>query len=167
MLSVLYPLLNSITQLIEVPDCKPPDNKYTLLINDPIERAIQKCKEHPSILKIQDSMKATNTGFDFSYFSSREIYSRIQSCKNNKASTHIPMNILKNSSELLCSYLTDLMNCIVEDNIWPVDLGSAEITPTLKKKTETLKQSYRPVSVSYPLFPRSLRNYYVKICRNS
>ena len=29
-----------------------------------------------------------------------------------------------------------------------MDLGSAEITPTLKKKsTETLKRSYRPISV--------------------
>ena len=31
---------NSITQLIEVPDYQPPDNKYTLL-NDPIEKAIK------------------------------------------------------------------------------------------------------------------------------
>ena len=50
--------------------------------------------------------------------------------------------------QLLCPYLTDLINCIVDDGIWPIDLGSAEIIPALKKKsTETLKQSYRPISV--------------------
>ena len=72
----------------------------------------------------------------------------IQSCKNNKASTHIPMNILKNVSELLCPCLTNLINCIVDDSIWPMDLGPAEITPALKKKsTETLKPGYRPIIV--------------------
>ena len=138
---------NSITQLIKVPDYQPPDDKYTLL-NDPIVKAIEKYKQHPSILKIKDSIKTFNPGFDFSHFSSRETYNAIQSCKNNKASTHIPINILKNSSELLCPYLTDLINCIADDGIWPIDLGSAEIIPALKKKsTETLKQSYRPISV--------------------
>ena len=72
----------------------------------------------------------------------------IQSCKNNKTSTHIPINILKNSSELLCLYLTDLISCIVDDSIWPMDLGSPEITPALKKKSnEALKQSYHLISV--------------------
>ena len=65
---------------------------------------------------------------------------------------HLPtyhvIYILKNLSELLCPYLTDLINCIVDDSIWPMDLGSAEITSALKKKsTETLKQSCRPISV--------------------
>ena len=138
---------NSIIQLIKVPDYQPPDDKYTLL-NDPIVKAIEKYKQHPSILKIKDSIKTFNPGFDFRHFSSRETYNAIQSCKKNKASTHIPINILKNSSELLCPYLTDLINCIVDDGIWPIDLGSAEIIPALKKKsTETLKQSYRPISV--------------------
>ena len=81
---------NSITQLIEVPDYQPPDDKYTFL-NDPIEKAIEKYKQHPSILKITDSMKTFNSGFDFSHCSSRETYDTIQSCKNNKASTHIPI----------------------------------------------------------------------------
>ena len=40
------------------------------------------------------------------------------------------------------------IDCIVDDSTWPIDLGSAEITPALKKKsTETLKQSYRLISV--------------------
>ena len=70
------------------------------------------------------------------------MYDTIQSCKNNKASTHIPINILKNLSELLCSYLTDLINRDVDDSIWPMDLRSVEITPALKKKSaETLNKA--------------------------
>ena len=38
--------LNSITQLIKVPYYQPPDDKYTLL-KDPIEKAIEKYKQHP------------------------------------------------------------------------------------------------------------------------
>ena len=127
---------NSITQLIKVPDYQPPDDKYTLL-SDPLRKATEKYKQHPSILKIKDSIKTFNPGFDLSHFSSRETYDAIQSCKNNKASTHVPISILKNSSELLCPYLTDLINCIVDDSIWPMDLGSAEITPALKKNQLT------------------------------
>ena len=52
---------NSITQLIDVPDYQPPDEKFPLL-NDPIEKAIKKYKQHPSILKIKDSMKTFNSG---------------------------------------------------------------------------------------------------------
>ena len=118
---VLSNHFNSITQLIEVPDYKPPDDTYTLL-KDPVEKAIEKYKQHPSISKIKGSMKTPNTGFDFSHFSSREIYDTIQSYKNNKAATHIPINVLKNSSESLCLYLTDLINCTVDDSIWPMDL---------------------------------------------
>ena len=44
--------------------------------------------------------------------------------------------------------MTDPIKRIVDDSIWPMDLESAEITPALKmKSTETLKQSYRPISV--------------------
>ena len=52
---------NSITQLIKVPDYQPPDDKYTLL-NDPIVKAIEKYKQHPSILKIKDSIKLLTQG---------------------------------------------------------------------------------------------------------
>ena len=66
---------------------------------------------------------------NFSHFSSREIYNTIQSWKNKKASTHIPINIVKNSSNLLCQYLTDLINCMLMIAL----AGSAETTPVLKR----------------------------------
>ena len=70
-------LFNSITQLIEISNCKPPDDKYTLL-NNPIEKAIEKYKQHPIIiLKVKDPMKTFKTGFDFSHFSFRETYGTI------------------------------------------------------------------------------------------
>ena len=43
--------------------------------------------------------------------------------------------------------LTDLINNIVNDQNWPVELGSANITPAHKKLSKTDKGNYRPISV--------------------
>ena len=43
--------------------------------------------------------------------------------------------------------LTDLINNIENDSHWPIELGSANITPAHKNMSATNKENYRPKSV--------------------
>ena len=45
----------------------------------------------------------------------------------------MPLSILKNSVDVCLIPLTDQLNNIVNDCHWPIDLGSADITPAHKR----------------------------------
>ena len=59
---------------------------------------------------------------------------------------HIPMNLLKCTDACMIP-LTGLINNIVNDCLWSVQLGSSSITPAHKKSSRTDKGNYRPISV--------------------
>ena len=59
----------------------------------------------------------------------------------------MPMMILRQCTDSCVTPLTDLINNIVNDQNWPVELGSANITPAHKKLSTTDKGNYRPTSV--------------------
>ena len=56
------------------------------------------------------------------------------------------MNLLKCTDACVIP-LTDLVNNIINDCSWPVQLGSATITPAYKKSSRTDKGNYRTISV--------------------
>ena len=49
------------------------------------------------------------------------------------------------------SPLIDLINNIVNEGHWLIELGSANIIPAHKKMSATNKENYRPVSVLPPV----------------
>ena len=55
--------------------------------------------------------------------------------KDKKSSTGIPLKILKDSSLRLDERSTDLLNNTVHTGVWPNELRSDDITPTLEKKS--------------------------------
>ena len=55
--------------------------------------------------------------------------------------------------------LTDLINNIVNDAHWPIELGCANITPGYKKMSTTNKENYRPLSVVHQSL-RFLRDFF-------
>ena len=59
----------------------------------------------------------------------------------------IPMAVLKQSVDICVPSLTDLLNNAINDCHWPLELGSAVITPAHKKSSTTAKENYRPISV--------------------
>ena len=63
----------------------------------------------------------------------------------------MPVSILRNSVDVCLIPLTDQLNNIVNDCHWPVELGSANITPAHKKESTTDKGNYRPISVLPPI----------------
>ena len=98
--------------------------------NDPIDKAIQKYKFHPSILLIKSKVDKL-TPFSFCETTSLEIEKEIRDLNSNKATTHgnIPTKILKQSSEACKESLTNLFNKTIRESNFPKELKLADVTP--------------------------------------
>ena len=115
---------------------------------DPIDKAIQKYKFHPSILLIKSKVDKL-TPFSFCKTTSLEIEKEIRDLNSNKATTHgnIPTKILKQSSEACKESLTNLFNKTIRESNFPKELKLADVTPIYKKDDPNTSKNYRPVSV--------------------
>ena len=127
----------------------PPDKAY-VDINDPILRAIDKYKSHPSIRRIK-LLSKNKPEFKFKHFCPWEVKNAINSLKNKTSTAEIPVQVLKRYGDICLPPLTDLINNIANDGHWPIELGSANITPAHKNMSATNKENYRPISVLPPV----------------
>ena len=101
---------------------------------DPITSAIQKYKNRPSILKLDERLSIVT--FNFKPISEEDMTYMIQSVDTSKAfqKDDIPPNILKANIDISSIVLTsDVNRCIVNGN-FPNNVKNADITPTFKKK---------------------------------
>ena len=128
---------------------------YTNGILDPVERAIKKFEDHPSIKTIENSLFHINK-FEFSEISMTELEYEINSLNVNKSGTfkNIPTKILKETSDISSTTLLKIWNEeIVPQQKFPDKLKLADVTPIFKKgdpnniKLDSLAKNYRPVSV--------------------
>ena len=118
------------------------------LIRDPIDTIIQTYSEHPSILKIKESVNFSKN-FRFDELNQSQIEDEILSLNSKKATgaDSIPPKILKHSVHILKSPLTQLFNSMVKINHFPSDLKYANVSPLFKKDDNTNKENYRPISI--------------------
>ena len=77
-------------------------NQNISYITDPIEKAIEKYKFHPSILLIKEKTKCSNASFDFSPATVNDVEKEIKKLNPNKATTFntIPSKMLLKTSEI-------------------------------------------------------------------
>ena len=117
-------------------------------ITDPIDKAIDKYKFHPSILLIQKHLKNHDV-FSFKTVEIGDIEKEINNINPKKATTSnsIPPKIFKKSSKVSVSVLHKLFNDSIEKSDFPQNLKLADITPVYKKNDPLDKTNYRPVSV--------------------
>ena len=115
---------------------------------DPIDHILFNYKNHPSILKINDSVKLTET-FTFSKVNETQIKTEILELNPKKSAgfVEIPSKIIKDSIKILTSPLTNLFNTSVIESVFPSDLKYANVTPLYKKDDNTNKENYRPISI--------------------
>ena len=118
-------------------------------INDPVEKAIKKFENHPSILDIKRNVSITSA-FSFSQVNAAEMLLEINHLDDKKAGTYlnIPVKRLKEVGDVVAGTLAQIWNNeIIENKKFAVQLKVADITP-LHKKLETIyKENYRPVSL--------------------
>ena len=118
---------------------------------DPIERAIEKFKNHLSIKIIKETVPL-NSDFtsDFESVNSERIAKLISELDPKKSDTFkgIPINVLKGSSDLCSSFLSEVWTEeIIHLKQFPIKLKLADVTPVFKKDDSISVKNYRPVSV--------------------
>ena len=127
----------------------------TSKILDPIDKVIEKFKDHPSILKINEHVIPGNIPIGFTEVSEQNILDLIANFDTKKATTfnNIPGKFLKEYSETYFKIITKLVNRSIETCTFPDKLKLADIYPIFKKDDENKKKdrnsakNYRPVSV--------------------
>ena len=117
-------------------------------IDEMVLRAIDKYKDHPSIVVIKQHVTTNCAIFKFSHVSPTEVMKQIDLLDNNKSSSgNIPTSILKATREIVCPYLTDCINCAIYDCKFPNELKEADLSPLFKNDDSTFKGNFRPISV--------------------
>ena len=129
------------------------ENRFLLNVtenlNNPVEIALKKFENHPSIIDIK-RMVDLESEFVFSKISGADIKQELQSLKTRKASTHmsIPTKHLKQVIDIIIEPLVEIWNNEIIDNLkFPTKLKYADITPIFKKLECILMENYRPVSL--------------------
>ena len=103
-------------------------------INDPVQRAIQKYKKHPSIQMIKETFDNDKT-FSFDLISPDTILKKIASLDTSK-STHrndVPTKIVKANADLFSNFVSNAFSKSVISCIFFFIFKIADITPIHKK----------------------------------
>ena len=117
--------------------------------DDPIDYAIAKYKNHPSIIMINENV-SFESRFSFTAVHEDDIQREFLRLSPKKPGTfgNIPTKMLKSSSEICNVALQNIWNSEILGNLhFRNKLKLADITPVYKKKDLTLVENYRPVSV--------------------
>ena len=102
--------------------------------------------------------------FNFNNFCPWEVKNAFNSLKNKTSTAEIPVQVLQRHGDICLPTLTDLINNIVNDGHWPIELGSANITPAhIIRKIITNKENYRPISVLPPVSKIFERLLYIEL----
>ena len=117
-------------------------------INDPVTKAIEKYKCHPSIIKIEEQGFMLIT-FNFLPISILDMHNEICNLDTSKAyqKDNIPPKLLKDNNDICSIVLSSDINRCIHNGNFPNNLKNADITPTFKKGDRLSKRNYRPVSI--------------------
>ena len=119
-------------------------------ISDPLDIAIKKFNNHPSIIEIRNNVNSSSN-FNFNEIEITDILKEISVLDEKKRGTfkNIPAKCLKEISIECGPYLARIWNEeVVGLNKFPKDLKlAADVTPIFKKDNATQIKNYRPVSV--------------------
>jgi len=117
--------------------------------HDAVDTAIQKYKDHPSILKIREKVGITSEEFKFQPVTESYVLKEIKGLKTGKATLfkHIPSKVLKNNADILYKKMTSLINTNLENDVVPDTIKLADVNPAHKKGERINPENYRPISV--------------------
>ena len=121
---------------------------------DPIENAICKYENHPSIILITKHMEGANSSFTFETITKEKIEKLITNLFIRKAvqSNDIPTKLVKEFDYLFSKYITASINRYITGGNFVNAFKKAEVRPIYKKDGRTEKSNYRPISVLSNVF---------------
>ena len=118
-------------------------------LSDPVEIAIKKYENHPSIIAITEKFNFT-MHFESEEVNLKDIKKEIVNLNTKKAvaSNNILAKVLKETSDICSPALQQIWNDeILKKCQFPGNLKLAAITPVFRKEDKNLAKNYRPVSV--------------------
>ena len=120
----------------------------TEIIVDPVEKAIEVFKSHPSIIRINQEGFAPNN-FSFQYVTENDISLVIKNIDASKSyqKENILPKLLKDNDDICALVIYNDMNQNISKGQFPSNLKHADISPIFKKIERLLKVNYRPVSI--------------------
>ena len=135
---------------------------------DIVSIAIEKFKDHPSVVNIK-SLQSQNDDvtFEFCHTSSKEISDTILKLDTSKSTSgNIPTKILKDVAHEVAESLSSCFNTSLDLDSFPNELKLSDIVPVHKKGSTTDKSNYRPISLLPTLskvYERIIFNQLLKI----
>ena len=114
---------------------------------NPVLDAIKKYENHPSILKIRSKSKSSQE-FHFKKVTEKQVYEIISKLDSSKKTGGpISNKILKSSVNVICPYITEIINLSIQNCTFPDKLKLAEITPVPKTADSQCIWDFRPISI--------------------
>ena len=121
---------------------------YCSLIDDPVLRAIDKFKNHPSIIKIKNKFGKDIPKFKFKEVNCHQVNKMLMSIDcTKKTGGYLSNSILKSSSNVICAVIRDCINRSFQSCKFPNKLKLAEITPVPKIEDSQDIGDFRPISI--------------------
>ncbi len=113
-----------------------------------VEKALNKFKAHPSILKIKEHY-TFNEKFSFTNKSVKDIEYEISKLNLNKTTCYddIPAKILYKNKDIVSPFVTKIYDDTKNSCNFPNLLKLGNVTPIHKKGEKTNKENYRPISI--------------------
>ena len=117
-------------------------------IEDPIEKAVHKYKNHPSIKKIKQQW-SPQTLFEFRKVTTEDVATQLRKLKSKKSSPidSIPARVLQEHLDIFAPLLQNSFNFCIETSHFPETLKKGNISSVLKKGDAFDKKNYRPISI--------------------
>ena len=123
--------------------------------NNPLEDSktvktiIEKYKNHPSIVNINNQMHSNKETFDFQIPKVEDINRIIKGINPKKATgpDKIPPKIVKLSANVVDSHFTNIIINDIKRDCFSDDGKTASVRPMYKKKDRQEVENYRPVSI--------------------
>ena len=117
-------------------------------IEDPIEKAVHKYKNHPSIKKIKQQW-SPQTLFEFRKVTTEDVATQLRKLKSKKSSPidSIPSRVLQEHLDIFAPLLQNSFNFCIETSHFPETLKKGNISSILKKGDAFDKKNYRPISI--------------------
>ena len=135
----------NIKNILKITYWEPIDHHYLFYL-DPVDKCIIKYNYHPSILRIREYFNPNY--FYFKKIPVEAVRKYIMNLdRSKKTSGGIPVKVLQGSIETILPYVSQLIEHMLENNIFPDSLKLADVKPIHKKGDTTIMGNFRPVSL--------------------
>ena len=135
---------NTITKSLDIFEW---NDQYHSDLKNKVYRAIDKFKDHPSVIKIHDVF-GNRDQFYFEEITLEQVKSMVMELDCTKSTSgSISNKLIKLSSEIICPIITQLINNSIISGKFPNRLKQALITPIPKNGDSQEVGDYRPISI--------------------